>query len=106
MTQQGPWWQGFSSWVGCSCSSEIGARIGTLPTIALIIVTGMIGASLARLQGLGVLRDLQHEIDLGRLPAQVLMDGVLVLLASALLITPEFSRTPSASSALSPACAT
>ena len=40
---------------------EIGSRIGTGATLALIVVTGIVGASLARRQGLGVLRVLQHE---------------------------------------------
>jgi UPF0716 protein FxsA len=67
---------------------EIGARIGTLATIALIVGTGAIGASLARMQGLGLLREIRREVDRGRLPAQALLDGVIILLASALLITP------------------
>jgi UPF0716 protein FxsA len=67
---------------------EIGRRIGTGATLALIVTTGVVGAALARHQGLGVLRVLQRETAAGRLPAGSLVDGVILLLAGALLVTP------------------
>jgi UPF0716 protein FxsA len=67
---------------------EVGRRIGTGATLALIILTGMLGASLARWQGLGVLRAIQVETAAGRLPAAQLVDGLIILVASALLVTP------------------
>ncbi|MDX1648637.1 MAG: FxsA family protein [Myxococcota bacterium] len=67
---------------------EVGSRIGTAATLALIVATGMLGAALARRQGLAVLRRLQRESAAGRFPADPLVDGVLVLLAAALLVTP------------------
>lgn len=67
---------------------EIGSRIGTLATLALIVVTGMIGASLARRQGFQIFRKVQAEVAAGRLPAGSLVDGLLILIAGALLITP------------------
>lgn len=67
---------------------EIGSRIGTPATLALIVVTGAIGATLARAQGLAVLRELQQQLEQGELPAGVLVDGLMVLLAAALLVTP------------------
>lgn len=67
---------------------ELGSRIGTGATLALIAVTGIVGASLARRQGLGVIRELQRETDAGRLPAGALVDGVILLVAAALLVTP------------------
>ena len=67
---------------------ELGSRIGTPATLGLIAVTGIVGASLARRQGLGVLRRLQEETQAGRLPAGSLVDGVLILVAAALLVTP------------------
>ena len=67
---------------------EIGSRIGTLATLGLIVVTGAIGATLARSQGLAVLRELQQQLESGELPAGILVDGLLVLLAAALLVTP------------------
>jgi len=67
---------------------EVGRAIGTPGTLAIIVLTGAVGASLARRQGLRVLRDLQSESAAGRLPADSLMDGAIILLAGALLITP------------------
>lgn len=67
---------------------EVGVRIGTLPTLALIAGTGVVGAFLARSQGLRVLRHIQSEVAIGRLPAGSLVDGGIILLAGILLITP------------------
>ena len=67
---------------------EIGKRIGTLATLVLIVATGVLGAALARRQGLGVLRAARAEAAAGRLPAAALVDGVIILLAGAVLITP------------------
>ena len=67
---------------------ELGARIGSLATLALIVVTGIVGASLARWQGLGVLRQMQAETARGQLPTGSIFDGVVILIAGALLITP------------------
>ncbi|HMQ54138.1 MAG TPA: FxsA family protein [Anaerolineae bacterium] len=67
---------------------EIGQWIGTLPTIGLIFATGALGAFLAKRQGLQVLTRLQTELQTGRSPADSIFDGVLVLLAGALLLTP------------------
>jgi UPF0716 protein FxsA len=67
---------------------EIGRRIGTLSTLMIIVLTGMLGAFLARHQGIGVVRQIRSEIANGRLPASQLVDGVIILLAGAVLITP------------------
>ena len=67
---------------------ELGQHIGTLATLGLIAATGALGAFLARLQGLGVLRQMQSELAAGRLPASSIVDGVIILLAGGLLITP------------------
>ncbi len=67
---------------------EIGSRIGTLATLALIVGTGALGAILARRQGLRIIRQIQGELEAGRLPTDSLMDGVLILVAAALLVTP------------------
>jgi len=67
---------------------ELGSRFGTLHTIGLIIVTGVVGASLARGQGISVVRAIQSEVSEGRLPADSMVDGVMILIAAALLMTP------------------
>jgi len=67
---------------------EVGERIGTLNTIALIVVTGVLGASLANRQGLATLRSIQDATARGEIPANAMIDGVIILIAGALLITP------------------
>ncbi|MGI9590931.1 MAG: FxsA family protein [Myxococcota bacterium] len=67
---------------------RVGARIGIGPTLVLIVLTGVLGASLARSQGLAVLGRLQGELQAGRMPTQPILDGVAILIAAALLVTP------------------
>jgi UPF0716 protein FxsA len=67
---------------------EIGRHFGTVTTLALIVVTGALGAGMARHQGLRVLAEVQRELAAGRLPAGSMLDGLLILLAAAVLVTP------------------
>jgi UPF0716 protein FxsA len=69
---------------------QVGQAIGALPTIALLVVISLIGAWLVKREGLGLLRRAQAEVRMGRVPGRELVDGVLVLLAGALLLTPGF----------------
>ncbi len=66
----------------------IGRWVGAVPTIALVIGTGLLGAALARWQGLGVLRRVRDDLDHGRPPTDALIDGLLILIAAAVLLTP------------------
>ena len=67
---------------------EIGQRMGLPATLALIVLTGALGATLARQQGLGVLAKIRSEMDEGRLPTVQLVEGALILVAGAVLMTP------------------
>lgn len=67
---------------------KLGQIVGLGPTIGLIVLTGLVGASLARSQGLAVFAKLQAEIQGGRLPADSMLDGLMILVAGALLVTP------------------
>lgn len=67
---------------------EIGQLVGTLPTIGLIIFTGILGAFLARHQGIKVLTRMRSEVQAGQLPTDAIFDGAIVLIAGALLMTP------------------
>jgi UPF0716 protein FxsA len=67
---------------------KLGGVIGVGATVAVVIGTGVLGAWLARQQGLGVLRRLSEEIAGGGLPAEALIDGLLILIAGAVLLTP------------------
>lgn len=69
---------------------KVGSRIGALPTIALLILTGFAGAWLARSQGFALLHRIQSELAAGRLPTSHLLDGAIVLAGGILLLTPGF----------------
>lgn len=67
---------------------KLGTLVGFWPTIALVLVTGTVGAWLARSQGIRVLRAIQAETAAGRMPAAHLLDGLLVLIGGIVLLTP------------------
>ncbi len=67
---------------------EIGRRLGTVDTLILVFGTGILGAYLARLEGFRLLRRIQGEMESGVMPAEPLLDGLLVLAAGIVLITP------------------
>lgn len=69
---------------------QIGRVIGAWPTILLVIVTAAIGAGLFRQQGLSTLSRVQAQLDDGNLPATELIEGVILLVAGAMLLTPGF----------------
>lgn len=67
---------------------RLGARYGVLPTVLLVVFTGIAGAWMARTQGLMVLMSIQREMGEGRMPAPQMIDGVMILVAGVLLLTP------------------
>jgi len=67
---------------------KLGTIFGVLHTIGLVIITGIIGAFLARDQGLKVIRELQESLSKGQIPTNPIIEGILVLLSAALLVTP------------------
>jgi UPF0716 protein FxsA len=67
---------------------EVGSRVGTVPTVALVFVTGIAGAALARREGLRAMRGVQEAMARGEMPAGPLVDGLMVLVGGAFLITP------------------
>ena len=69
---------------------QVGGYIGAMNTIALILLTAIIGTAMLRQQGLATLARVRQTLDQGRLPAGELISGLLLLLAGALLLTPGF----------------
>ncbi len=67
---------------------EIGRRLGTIDTLLLIFGTGILGAYLARLEGFRIFHRIQRNLASGTIPSEQLFDGLLVLIAGLVLITP------------------
>ena len=67
---------------------KIGGYIGALNTILLVIFTVLLGAMLVRMEGLRTLRQIQSSLAQGQLPAEELIDGVLIFAGGILLLTP------------------
>jgi len=67
---------------------KLHGAVGFVPTVLLVLLTGVVGAALVRRQGIAILFRIQQEMGQGNLPAPQMMDGVMVLIAGALLVTP------------------
>ena len=67
---------------------ELAKVMGFASTLLVVILTGFLGAWLARLEGLRVLSKLRGDLQTGNMPADAALDGLCVLIAGALLITP------------------
>ena len=69
---------------------RIGSKIGIEATLAVIFLTGIIGAALTRTQGSKALVSFRRALAEGKLPHSEALDGLLILLAGAVLLTPGF----------------
>ncbi|OAS88806.1 MULTISPECIES: FxsA family protein [Metabacillus] len=67
-----------------------GKTIGVLPTILLIVLTGVVGAWLAKKQGTEALRKAQQQMQYGQIPNEAILDGLCILVGGLLLLTPGF----------------
>ena len=70
---------------------SVGRIIGAGSTIAIVILTAVAGAYLLRIQGLSTLLRIQQSTAAGKLPAQELIEGLILLVTGALLLTPGFA---------------
>ena len=69
---------------------EIGSIFGALTAIILVILTGFLGAFMARMQGLQTLFRIQESLREGRMPSGELLDALLIVIAGLVLLTPGF----------------
>ncbi|WP_408007172.1 FxsA family protein [Pseudalkalibacillus sp. A8] len=67
-----------------------GNTFGVPVTILLIIITGIIGAWLAKKEGIQALRLVQIQLQNAQIPSDVLLDGICILVGGTLLLTPGF----------------
>ena len=69
---------------------RVGDALGVVNTIALLILVSLVGGWLVKREGVGVLVRAQRRVQAGEIPGRELLDGVLILFAGALLMTPGF----------------
>ena len=69
---------------------EIGSMFGALTAVTLVILTGFLGAFLARMQGLQTLYRIQESLSEGKMPSGDLLDALLIVIAGLVLLTPGF----------------
>ena len=69
---------------------EAGRQVGAGATIGMIFLTGIAGAYLARSQGFNLINRIQTDLNQGRIPAEEMMDGAMILAGGLLLLTPGF----------------
>lgn len=67
---------------------RLGQAIGAWPTIAIVLVTGFLGAGLARLEGFAAIQRIRIQMERGAFPADAMIDGLCILVAGLFLITP------------------
>jgi len=66
----------------------LGTLIGVLYTILIVVATGLIGAFLARNQGLATFSKIRSSIERGVIPSEEFLHGALILIGGLLLLTP------------------
>ena len=69
---------------------KVGSAIGVGTTILVVIFTAILGAYLVRQQGFATLTSVQQEMNTGRVPAMQMAEGIALLFAGAVLLTPGF----------------
>lgn len=69
---------------------KIGGSIGALWTVLLTVGTALLGATLVRLQGMATLFNVKQQLMQGQLPAGAVIEGVILLVCGAMLLTPGF----------------
>jgi len=69
---------------------EVSDRIGSLTTLGLVVATAAIGVQILKRQGLATLTRASQKLQSGQLPAQEIVEGMLLAAAGALLLTPGF----------------
>jgi len=69
---------------------QVGQAIGLLPTLAILLLDGFVGAALTRSQGRTAWERFNRALSEGRVPARETFDGAMIIFGGALLLTPGF----------------
>lgn len=69
---------------------QVGQALGVLNTIGILLLVSFVGAWLVKREGVAVWKRFHEQVQTGVVPSREIADGVLILLAGALLLTPGF----------------
>lgn len=69
---------------------KLGKYLGTLNTVLIVILTGILGASFARSQGANIISRIRNSMSRGEIPGEEMIQGLLILAGGLMLITPGF----------------
>ena len=69
---------------------EVGGWLGLWPTLGVILLTAIVGAALLRAQGIATMTRAKAALGRGQMPVAEIFDGLCLLVAGALLLTPGF----------------
>lgn len=69
---------------------QVGQSIGVLNTVGLLLLVSVVGSWLVKREGLGVWRRFRQQMETGHVPGKEVADGMMIMLAGALLISPGF----------------
>jgi len=69
---------------------KLGTFLGALNTVIIVVLTGIVGAFLAKLQGLHTMIKVREGLNRGEMPAEEMLDALLILVAGIVLLTPGF----------------
>lgn len=83
---------------------KAGAHLGVGTTVFIVILTGVVGAALARKEGSAAWTRVRNTLNSGKFPTDDLMDGVMIFAAGILLMTPGFLTDIAGFSLLAPFC--
>jgi UPF0716 protein FxsA len=67
---------------------KIGGYLGAFQTVALVVLTALLGVALARFEGIRTLQQIRESLSQGIVPAEEMVNGVLIFVGGVLLITP------------------
>lgn len=69
---------------------KVGSFLGAFATVALVVITALVGSALVRSQGLQLLQQYQQRLAQGEMPGEQLIEGIMLLMTGILLVTPGF----------------
>lgn len=69
---------------------QVGGVIGAIPTVGLVLLTAVVGLQLLRQQGMSTLMRANQKLASGEMPAEEVVEGLMLAVGGALLLTPGF----------------